>query len=544
MVSIPIALTRWDSDTVAATEIRVPDIGDFEDVEVIEVLVSAGDAFDAEDPLITLETDKASMDVPAPFAGSITEMRVEAGGKVSQGDVIAVAEPAGDTAADTDSEADAGDAGSGAAGVRTVEVPDLGDFDDVEVIEVHAAPGDVVGAEDPLITLETDKAAMEVPAPFAGEIVEFHIKAGDKVSQGDRLADIRPAAGSTPAPVEDKPAQPPDRAVAPATPDIVQQPMPKAPAGRLPPIDESGFAAAHASPSVRKLARELGVDLSRVQGSGHKGRVIRDDVTAFVKAVMAGGLPGAAAPALPQVPKVDFAKFGAVDVQPLSRIQKISGPRLHASWINLPHVTQFDEADITELEARRKALKPVAAEQGAKLTPLAFFVKACVRALQEFPAFNSSLDPEGDNLVFKRYYHVGFAADTPNGLVVPVIRDADAKPLFEVARELAELAGQAREGKLPGEAMRGGSFTISSLGGIGGTAFTPIINAPEVAILGISRAAMSPVWDGERFAPRLLVPLSLSYDHRVIDGASAVRFTRFLAEVLADPDSLTADGDA
>ncbi len=528
---------------MAGREIRVPDIGDFEDVEIIEVLVGAGDEIKAEDPLITLETDKASMDVPAPFAGTITELRVEVGGKVSRGDVIAVAEPADGGhagAADTDEVVTAQDPDEGE--IRVVEVPDIGDFENVDVIEVHVAVGDQVAAEDPLITLETDKAAMDVPAPFGGTIVEFHVKAGDKVSQGDELAAIETTQASAPAKAaEQKPAGKATQAAAPAPPDIVQQPMPKAPAGRLPPIDESGFASAHASPSVRRLARELGVDLGRVQGSGRKNRVVREDVTAFVKAVMAGGLPGAAAPALPQVPKVDFAKFGDVEVRPLTRIQKISGPRLHASWVNLPHVTQFDEADITELEQRRKALKEAASEQGVKLTPLAFFVKACVSALEEFPDFNASLDAEGDNLVLKKYFHIGFAADTPNGLVVPVIRDADKKGLFEVAGELSDLAGKAREGKLPGDAMRGGSFTISSLGGIGGTAFTPIINAPEVAILGISRSAMTPVWDGEQFAPRLMVPLSLSYDHRVIDGASAVRFTRFLAGVLGDPEAIIAD---
>ncbi len=532
---------------MAGREIRVPDIGDFEDVEIIEVLVSEGDEVAAEDPLITLETDKASMDIPAPFAGRITAVEVKVGGRVSRGDVIAVAEPA-----DAAAEDGAGDAGGDSAGKpaadsragqrRTVAVPDIGDFDKVDVIEVHVKAGEKVAAEDPLITLETDKAAMDVPSPLAGTVVEFHVCAGDKVSEGDPLAVIETAADSAPQPpAQDKPAQQQTPAAASTPPpDIVQQPMPKAPAGRLPPIDESSFAAAHASPSVRRFARELGVDLGRVQGSGSKGRVLREDVTAFVKAIMAGGAqaPGAA---LPEVPQVDFAKFGEVEVRPLSRIQKISGPRLHASWVNLPHVTQFDEADITELEKRRKALKGAASEQGVKLTPLAFFVKACVSALEEFPDFNSSLDPDGDNLVVKKYFHIGFAADTPNGLVVPVIRDADRKGLFEVAGELADMAGKARDGKLPGEAMRGGSFTISSLGGIGGTAFTPIINAPEVAILGISRAAMTPVWDGEQFGARLMVPLSLSYDHRVIDGASAVRFTRFLAGVLADPEAIIAD---
>ncbi|MBT8136737.1 MAG: dihydrolipoyllysine-residue acetyltransferase [Gammaproteobacteria bacterium] len=526
---------------MATKEIRVPDLGDFANVEVIEVLVKAGDTVAAEDPLITLETDKATMDVPAPFAGKIGVVRVNVGDRVSRNDLIAMAEV--DEAETGDVQASPAPAAAQAAtDNRVVEVPDIGDFEGVDVIEVHVTAGQAVAAEESLITLETDKAAMDVPSPYAGEIVEMLVKVGDKVSQGDRIAMLSAVAGtSTAAASNEKPAAKTQPAVdASEAVTIAQQPAPKAPVGGLPQIDESSFATAHAGPSVRRFARDLGVDLGRVSGSGRKGRVTRDDVTAFVKAVMTGSMPAAVA-ALPEVPKVDFAKFGEVEVKKLSRIQKISGPRLHASWVNLPHVTQHDLADITELEQNRKKLKPKAAEQGARLTPLAFFVKACAAALQEFPGFNASLDHAGDNLVLKKYCHIGFAADTPNGLVVPVIRDADQKDLLQIAIELGELAGQARDGKLPGEAMRGGCFTISSLGGIGGTAFTPIINAPEVAILGISRAAMQPVWlDGE-FQPRLMVPLSLSYDHRVIDGAAAVRFTTFLGQVLADPASLIPD---
>ncbi len=524
---------------MASREIKVPDIGDFEGVEIIEVLVSAGDTVEAEDSLITLETEKATMDVPAPFGGTISEVRVSVGDKVSEGDVIVLAEAAGEADNAAEGSAAAADAGKTEAGPveRVVEVPDIGDFTDVEIIEVHVAAGARLDAETPLITLETDKAAMDVPAPAAGTVTEMHVAVGDKVSMGDRILTMN----AEPSAAAEEPAPPSKSASAPSTapPEVVRQPAPKAPQVGLPPIDESGFAAAHAGPSVRRFARELGVDLGRVSGSGRKGRVTRDDVTAFVKAVMSGALPGAASgPALPEVPVVDFAKFGEIETRKLTRIQKISGPRLHASWVNLPHVTQHDEADITDLEARRKELKAAAMEQGARLTPLAFFVKACVRALEEFPAFNTSLDPDGEHLVYKKYFHIGFAADTPNGLVVPVIRDANSKGVLEIARELGEMAAQAREGKLPGSAMQGGCFTISSLGGIGGTAFTPIINAPEVAILGISRSRMQPVWRDGEFQPRLMVPLSLSYDHRVIDGAAAARFTTFLGQVLADAESL------
>jgi len=521
---------------VAIKEVRVPDIGDFTNVEIIEVMVSAGDVLSPEDPLITLETEKAAMDVPAPFAGKVELIRVKAGDRVSQGDLIAMIEVADDDVASAKESAPA----EKTAVIQFVEVPDIGDFENVDVIEVHVSVGDSVVAEDPLITLETDKAAMDVPAPAAGKIVQVLVRVGDKVSQGDRIVAMDAIAAAPPGEsVATKQAvEKPRPAAAAVTP---QQPAPKAPAAGLPPIDETTFAAAHAGPSVRKFARELGVDLGRVQGSGNKSRITRDDITAFVKAIMSGAMPAATGPALPEVPRIDFAKFGAVEIKKLSRIQKISGPRLHASWVNLPHVTQHDQADITELEARRKELKAAAMEQGAKLTPLAFFVKACVSALQEFPGFNASLDADKENLVLKKYFHIGFAADTPNGLVVPVIRDADQKDLLEIARELGDMAGKAREGKLPGEAMRGGCFTISSLGGIGGTAFTPIINAPEVAILGISRAAMTPVWRDDQFQPRLLVPLSLSYDHRVIDGASAARFTTFLGQVLADVEALIPD---
>ena len=435
-----------------------------------------------------------------------------------------------------------------------IVVPDLGDFEDVEVIEVLVSAGDNVEREDGLITLETDKAAMDVPAVVGGRIQEVLVREGDKVSEGDSLAIIEAAgddAGQADSGDDDEQAEAADA----GTDSDAKPPAPKKDVSaqerparsepvttgerKLPPINEAGFATAHASPSVRRLARELGVDLARVRGSGPKDRVLHDDVKQFVKAVMTGQ---AAAPAgasvLPETPKVDFSKYGPTEQQPLTRIQKISGPRLQASWINLPHVTQHDLADITELEARRQSLKGPAKERGISLTPLAFIMKACVAALKEFPVVNSSLADDGKHLVMKQYCHLGFAADTEQGLMVPVIRDADKKDVYELAKELGELSKGAREGKLKADQLQGASFTVSSLGGIGGTAFTPIVNAPEVAILGVSRASMQPVWNGTEFEPRLMLPLSLSYDHRVIDGALAVRFTTFLAEKLGDVDTL------
>jgi len=431
-----------------------------------------------------------------------------------------------------------------------VRVPDIGDFDDVEIVEVLVSEGDSLEAEDSLITLETDKAAMDVPAPAAGVVKSMSVALGDKVSEGDVVLVMEvdeSAAAEEPAkeePAKEAPAAaappPPAPAAQPAaqTPPPIPQAAPQAP-GKLPPINEAGFSKAHASPSIRKFARELGVNLAQVNGSGAKGRIIIEDVKAFVKAVMAGQLNiGAAAPALPELPKVDHAKFGEIEVKPLGRIQKISGPRLHASWVNIPHVTQNDESDITEVEAKRQALKEEAAAQGVKLTPLAFIVKAAVLALEEFPVFNTSMGEDQKSLVFKKYINIGFAADTPNGLMVPVIHNANEKSLYEIAQELIELSGQAREGKLGIDKMTGGTFTVSSLGGIGGSTFTPIINPPEVAILGAGRSKMTPVWQGDSFEPRLMQPLSLSYDHRVIDGATGARFITYLSQTLSDVDKL------
>jgi len=468
-----------------------------------------------------------------------------------------------------------------AAGIVEVRVPDMGNFKDVAIIDVLVKPGEKIEPEASLVTLETEKATMDVPSTVGGIVDKVHVSKGGTVSPGDLIVTVRSegsasvkaadtASAASPASTGSKSsaqaaataekAEPaakqaaPRTAEAPAKSQAAPNGATAAPASEgtaaiaggngLPPINEPGFSRAHAGPSVRKFARELGVDLTQVKGGGFKGRVTHEDVKAFVKNFLAKGAPakgGVSAPgggALPSVPAVDFSQFGEIETKPLSRIQKISGPRLHASWVNIPHVTQFDEADITELEDLRGKLKQKAQDAGLKLTPLAFIIRACVRALQEFPLFNSSLDSTGTSLVLKKYINVGFAADTPNGLVVPVVKDANRKDIYEIARVLGELSEKARNGKLPAADMQGGTFTISSLGGIGGTAFTPIINAPEVAILGVSRSAMRPVFSEGTFVPRLILPLSLSYDHRVIDGASAARFTTFLAQTLADARGL------
>jgi len=426
---------------------------------------------------------------------------------------------------------------------QDITIPDLGDFKDVEVIDVLVKAGDKIDVDTPLITLETEKATMDVPSTAAGVVKSVAIKKGDRVSKGSVIVQVEgggeaPAA-SQPKPAAPQPAEPPQ----PKTPEpqaAAAAPAPSAPTTNRQPltvsINEAGFATAYASPSVRKFARELGVDLGSVKGTGVKGRITPDDVKAWVKQALKSGASGGGA--LPKVAEVDFAKFGTVEVKPLGRIQKISGPRLQASWLNVPHVWQMDEADITELEATRNKLKGDASKAGVKLTPLAFILRACVQALREFPLVNTSLDASGQNLVWKKYVHLGFAADTPNGLVVPVIRDAGKKDVYELARELATLSEKARAGKLSAAEMQGASFTVSSLGGIGGTSFTPIINAPEVAILGVARSSMRPVYQDGKFVPRLILPFTFAYDHRVIDGAAAVRFTTFLAQKLADVKGL------
>jgi pyruvate dehydrogenase E2 component (dihydrolipoamide acetyltransferase) len=611
---------------MSTIDVKVPDIGDFQDVPVIEVFVKPGDSVNVDDSLVTLESDKATMDVPAPAAGKVVRVAVKVGDKVSEGAPVltletSAAAPSPRPAASGSGRAEGAGGGRAAqAASRTatatpppapelvtpaprgekgladtpgegasatppagatveVRVPDIGDFTDVPVIEVFVKPGDIVKVDDALVTLESDKATMDVPAPVAGVVEGVRVSVGERVSEGSPLLTLKtamtgaePASRSTPpsfpanadraippmeartgdasVPLAPPPASPP----APAPGPSGSEPSHAGPARAVerPDVQQPAEAAvgheaprgvAHASPSVRRFARELGVDLSRVRGSGPKGRILHDDVQAFVKQAMASP-PAAAAPAaaagtglnLLAWPRVDFAKFGAIETKPLSRIKKISGANLARNWVMIPHVTQFDEADITDLEAFRVALNEEKENQkaGVKLTMLAFLIKATVAALKKFPDFNASLDATGENLVYKQYYNVGFAADTPNGLVVPVIKGADAKGVLAIAKEMTELSAKAREGKLAPADMQGGCFSISSLGGIGGTMFTPIINAPEVAILGVSKHEMKPVWNGEKFKPRLMLPLSLSYDHRVVDGAQAARFVVYFASVLAD----------
>jgi pyruvate dehydrogenase E2 component (dihydrolipoamide acetyltransferase) len=528
------------------TSVVVPDIGDFKDVEVIEVLVKPGDAVTKEQSLITLESDKATMEIPSPAAGVVKQLTIKVGDKVSKGSPILVLEDKGNGEAPPEPEqkpkaqAQPQPAHKAAGGeAMTVPVPDIGDFKDVEVIEVLVKPGDTVGKEQSLITLESDKATMEIPSPAAGVVKELKVKVGDKVSKGSAVLVLDSRETPAREPEKTKPAAAPAQA-APPMQTHGTRPVPREPR-------EETLAKPHASPSVRKFARELGVDLALVQGSGPKARILHSDVQAFVKGVIQQKAPvaakaeGGALPFnLPAWPEVDFAKFGPIEAKPLSRIQKLSGPYLHRNWISIPHITQFDEADITDLEAFRKAQTVETEKKGFKLTMLAFMIKACVTALKAFPQFNASLDKSGEGLIVKKYYHIGVAVDTPGGLVVPVVRDADRKGVFDIAKELGDISKLARDGKLKPGDMQGGTFSISSLGGIGGTAFTPIINAPEVAILGVSRSVLKPIHSGKNekgediFKARLMLPLSLSYDHRVIDGASAARFSAFLVSVLSD----------
>ncbi|MDV5247328.1 pyruvate dehydrogenase complex dihydrolipoyllysine-residue acetyltransferase [Shewanella xiamenensis] len=543
-------------------EVIVPDIGGDTDVSVIEVLVAAGDKIEVDAGLITLETDKATMDVPSPFAGVVKEVKVAVGDKVSQGSLVIMLEVGGAAPAAPQASAPAASAPVAQAApaaavapvaaapvvaVKEIQVPDIGDASNVDVIEVLVSVGDMITADQGLITLETDKATMEVPAPFAGKLLSLTVKVGDKVSQGSVIATIETVtAGAAPAPVA--------QAAAPAPAPVAQEvaPAPVAAAPSRPPVPHHPSAGApvstgavHASPAVRRLAREFGVDLTQVTGSGRKGRIMKEDVQAYVKYELSrpkataatsvaagngGGLQVIAAP------KVDFSKFGEVEEIPLSRIQKISGPNLHRNWVTIPHVTQFDEADITEMEEFRKQQNDAAAKKKAdyKITPLVFMMKAVAKTLQQFPVFNSSLSSDGESLIQKKYYHIGVAVDTPNGLVVPVVRDVDKKGIIELSRELADISIRARDGKLKSADMQGSCFTISSLGGIGGTAFTPIVNYPDVAILGVSKSEIKPKWNGKEFEPKLMLPLSLSYDHRVIDGAMAARFSVTLSGILSD----------
>ncbi|MGE4259780.1 dihydrolipoyllysine-residue acetyltransferase [Shewanella sp.] len=526
-------------------EVTVPDIGDAKDVDVIEVLVQEGDHIDADAGLITLETDKATMDVPAPQVGVVKSLKIKVGDKVSEGSLILLLEVAG-TAAATQAAATTVAATPSApaaatpavASVQEIKVPDIGGSTDVDVIELLVAVGDEISVDQGLITLESDKATMEVPAPVAGKVTELIVKVGDKVSEGSVIAKVEvkgaAVASSAPAPQAEAPvAEPAATAAQPNRP-----PVPYHPSAGVQPTTGVVFA----SPSVRRLAREFGVDLSQVKGSGRKGRIQKEDVQAYVryelsrpKASAATAVGGNGLQVI-DAPKVDFSKFGDVVEVPLTRIQKISGPNLHRNWVTIPHVTQFDEADITELENFRKQQNELAAKkkQNIKFTPLVFMMKAVAKTLQDFPTFNSSLSPDGESLIQKQYYHIGVAVDTPNGLVVPVFRDVDKKGIVELSQELAEISAKARDGKLKAADMQGSCFTISSLGGIGGTAFTPIVNYPDVAILGVSKSEFKPKWNGKEFVPRLMCPLSLSYDHRVIDGALAARFSVTLSSYLSD----------
>jgi pyruvate dehydrogenase E2 component (dihydrolipoamide acetyltransferase) len=549
---------------MALVEVKVPDIGDFKDVAVIELLVKPGDTVKPEQSLITVESDKASMEIPSTHGGVVKELKVALGDKISEGSLLLLLEGAADAAppapapaapasasAPAPAPAAAAPAAAPAAGGGRIDVvvPDIGDFKDVAVIELLVKVGDTVKAEQSLVTVESDKASMEIPSSHAGVVKEIKVALGDKVSQGSPLVVLEGAGGSATAPAA---AVQTVSASGPAPGALTSAPVERtAPTAALPahePTAPQGTLP-HASPTIRRFARELGVPLAEVKGSGPKGRITQDDVQGFVKQVMAGdqqtaaqkakapagaqaAAGGGAFPGLLPWPQVDFTKFGPVERKDLSRIKKISGANLHRNWVVIPHVTNHDDADITELEAFRVQLNKENEKSGIKVTMLAFMIKAAVAALKKFPEFNSSLD--GDTLVLKNYFHIGFAADTPNGLVVPVIRDCDKKGIFQISQEMSELAKKARDGKLGPADMSGGCFSISSLGGIGGRYFTPIINAPEVAIMGVCKSSTEPRWDGKAFVPRLILPLSLSWDHRVIDGAAAARFNVYFASLLAD----------
>jgi pyruvate dehydrogenase E2 component (dihydrolipoamide acetyltransferase) len=563
---------------VAKIDVKVPDIGDFKDVPVIEVLVKPGDVVKAEQSLITLESDKASMDVPSPVEGTVAEVLVKVGDKVSMGTLIARVEsaegataPASAKAATSSSAAptraaakettaapakaaapvsskaaeaappakSAASEGPSKAAPIDITIPDIGDFKDVPVIEILVKAGDTVEAEQPVVTLESDKASMDVPSPAAGKIMEIVVKVGDKVSMGSLVGKLEASrqGAQTSSDQEDEAdaKEEEDAAEAPETSPVVPSDLPPRPpkAGLGPALPD--FSGVFAGPAVRRLAREFGLDLNLIKGTGEKGRITREDL----KAALAKGAvsPAGGGGALPSVPQVDFAKFGPIETVTLSRIKKISGPRLHASWVNIPHVTHTDEADITDLDAFRKALDEDGKKDKSKpyrVSLLPLLMRAAVSTLKAFPNFNAALSPAGGALILRRYWHIGVAVDTPDGLVVAVVKDVDQKGVIDLARELGALSEKARAGKLSPTEMQGATFTISSLGGIGGTAFTPIVNAPEVAILGVVRSKMAPVWDGTVFEPRLMLPLCLSYDHRVIDGAAAARFMRHLTGLLED----------
>ena len=502
--------------------IELPDIGDFDEVEVIEILVSVGDTIASDDSIMTLESDKASMEIPSPFAGTVTQININIGDKIKQGDSLISLEITQESEESTIEEEESSEpVAETSTKIVPVVVPDIGDFDEVEVIEILVSVGDKLNEEDSIITLESDKASMEIPTPVSGTVSNINISLGDKLKLGDLILEMQ-SSGATKAEatVKEAPSAPtptkPATVIAPAPTANTNESVSNVPAGD-----------SHASPSIRKLARELGVDLSKVTGSGQKGRVLDTDLKAYVKQIITSGATGSA---IPKVPVIDFSKFGETELQPLSRINKLSGKHLSACWLNIPHVTQFDEVNIDQMEAFRQEQKA----KGVKLTPLVFIMKAVIQALKQHPRLNSALDESGENLIIKKYFNLGIAMDTPNGLVVPVIRDVDQKSLSDLATELAETSAKARDGKLKPGDMQGAGFTISSLGGIGGTQFTPIVNAPEVAILGVSRSQTKPIWDGKNFVPTLMLPLALSYDHRVIDGAQGGRFMSNLNSILQD----------
>jgi len=502
--------------------IELPDIGDFDEVEVIEILVSVGDTIAADDSIMTLESDKASMEIPSPFAGTVTQININIGDKIKQGDSLISLEITQESEESTIEEEESSEpVAETSTKIVPVVVPDIGDFDEVEVIEILVSVGDELNEEDSIITLESDKASMEIPTPVSGTVSNININLGDKLKLGDLILEMQ-SSGATKAEatVKEAPSAPaptkPATVIAPAPTENTNESVSNVPAGD-----------SHASPSIRKLARELGVDLSKVTGTGQKGRVLDTDLKAYVKQIITSGATGSA---IPKVPVIDFSKFGETELQPLSRINKLSGKHLSACWLNIPHVTQFDEVNIDQMEAFRQEQKA----KGVKLTPLVFIMKAVIQALKQHPRLNSALDESGENLIIKKYFNLGIAMDTPNGLVVPVIRDVDQKSLSDLATELAETSAKARDGKLKPGDMQGAGFTISSLGGIGGTQFTPIVNAPEVAILGVSRSQTKPIWDGKNFVPTLMLPLALSYDHRVIDGAQGGRFMSNLNSILQD----------
>ena len=542
-------------------EIKVPDLGGADEVEIIEIIVSEGDSVEEEDPILTVESDKASVELPAPAAGKITKITVKVGDKVKEGDVIGMLAASGDAGGSDDaaddkseqteekseapSEARSEDAKpapkkkkSGGSRTEVVKVPSLDGFEDVPVIEINVAEGDTVGEEDPLVTVESDKATMEIPSPYAGKIGKILVKEGDKLSEGSDLLEMTiEDDGDDEGESEDSgdSARADSQEGKPEKPQGKQESEPQPQGSTYEP--PSPGTKVHAGPAVRKLARELGADLTRVKGSGPKGRIVKDDVHAYVKSQLQQAQQGsgvATGSGIPGVKLPDFSQFGEIEREGMSRMMAATATNMQRSWLNVPHVTQFDDADITEMEAFRKGQKAAGEKRGVKMTPLPFLLKACAAALAELPQFNVSLDMERKEVVRKKYIHIGIAVDTPHGLMVPVIRDVDQKGLWELAAESAELAQKARDKQLKPAEMQGACFTITSLGGIGGTAFTPIVNTPEVAILGVSKASMKPVWDGKEFQPRLMLPLSLSYDHRAVNGADAARFTNLLTQLLGD----------